>query len=616
MKIGITSSHASLEISSIATEMANSHFLAGACELITRSRWSDRGGELRPAVTGRENERGELSSVRRLGRLRQGGGADLQLSSGIVEAMGETVEGGGWFWLGEGSCPVGALEVRAMAKTRSKTQGKSKNSAKKVRKKGADSESDAIRTKSIDAQSLKQSEGTSKVKITLDDIEEEDKIDKVRMLTYGVFIIRFNSMEYRDQVLNGTEVTLQNCRPAWYPIMVDSVTRERDRLNFARVLVEVLMKQDFPSMLKFEDEFGKNSQKVGTKQEWVIKEDRRKEKPATDDEGFLVVSKGKKIKEQKKEVSETKISNGFQVLADVADGNEGTIVQEPKGSCLFFPNGIVEKKPFKYFRMWKSHPEYDKRVAEVWRKAKNELDEVQGKLQEEPLNAMLHELELAARNVFLTAQQNYQSFMQLKAKISWIQDGYSNTSLFHASIKQRNMQNQVYSIENDTGIRVFEPDQVISAFISYYKSLLGSKMANRKKVSSKVLSRGPMLSSEQAAMLTRPRWILKLLFQDNWELMGEDLYRAVTSFLDSCKILKEINTTVLTMVPKMKCPNIIKDFRPITCCNVIYKIATKLLCSRIKCVLPELVSSSQGGFIQGRFIEHNIMICQDLVRHY
>uniref|UniRef100_A0A803PDR5 Reverse transcriptase n=1 Tax=Cannabis sativa TaxID=3483 RepID=A0A803PDR5_CANSA len=182
-------------------------------------------------------------------------------------------------------------------------------------------------------------------------------------------------------------------------------------------------------------------------------------------------------------------------------------------------------------------------------------------LQRDPLNPMLLDQELAARTELLAAQQNYQSFLQQKAKINWIRDGDRNTSLFHVG-------------------------KVTKAYISYYKTLLSSKMENRKK---KVVFEIP------GNKAPGPDGFSSFYFQDNWELVGEDVYRTVTSFFDSGKILKEINTTVLTMVPKMKCPNTVKDFKPIACCNAIYKIATKLLSSRIKCILPELVSSSQGG---------------------
>ncbi|XP_060969838.1 uncharacterized protein LOC133037049 [Cannabis sativa] len=82
-------------------------------------------------------------------------------------------------------------------------------------------------------------------------------------------------------------------------------------------------------------------------------------------------------------------------------------------------------------------------------------------------------------------------------------------------------------------------------------------------------------------------------------IIGEKVVDAIICFLKTGQLLKEIKNTVLILVPKLKCPNTVKDYRPIACCNVIYKAATK-----------------EDGFVQGRFIAHNIMICQDLVRHY
>ena len=49
---------------------------------------------------------------------------------------------------------------------------------------------------------------------------------------------------------------------------------------------------------------------------------------------------------------------------------------------------------------------------------------------------------------------------------------------------------------------------------------------------------------------------------------------------------------------------------------MLYKCITKLISERLNSILPDIVSSSQGGFIAGRSILHNVLICQDLVTHY
>ena len=81
-------------------------------------------------------------------------------------------------------------------------------------------------------------------------------------------------------------------------------------------------------------------------------------------------------------------------------------------------------------------------------------------------------------------------------------------------------------------------------------------------------------------------------------------------------MLKSWNKTTISLIPKIQCPSNPKDYRPISCCHVLYKCISKLVCSRLKLVLGDLIDQAQGAFVAGRNIMHNILLCQDLVKHY
>ena len=63
-----------------------------------------------------------------------------------------------------------------------------------------------------------------------------------------------------------------------------------------------------------------------------------------------------------------------------------------------------------------------------------------------------------------------------------------------------------------------------------------------------------------------------LFYQHYWELVGKDITNSVLSFLNSATLPKHLNHTFITLIPKVKNPELVSQFRPISLCNVLYKI--------------------------------------------
>ncbi len=86
-----------------------------------------------------------------------------------------------------------------------------------------------------------------------------------------------------------------------------------------------------------------------------------------------------------------------------------------------------------------------------------------------------------------------------------------------------------------------------------------------------------------------PDGLPPVFYQKYWHLIGEDVTKAVLTCLNIGKILKAINHTYITLIPKVKNPEEVKEFRPISLCNVIYKLLSKVLTNRLKNILPKII---------------------------
>lgn len=94
-----------------------------------------------------------------------------------------------------------------------------------------------------------------------------------------------------------------------------------------------------------------------------------------------------------------------------------------------------------------------------------------------------------------------------------------------------------------------------------------------------------------------------------------DTTDAILEILNNNEPMTDINKTFITLIPKIKNPENVTQFRPISLCNVFYKIFSKTLANRIRNIMNDIISPNQGAIIKGRNITNNIIITHELLKY-
>lgn len=223
--------------------------------------------------------------------------------------------------------------------------------------------------------------------------------------------------------------------------------------------------------------------------------------------------------------------------------------------------------------------------------------------------------------------------LKQKSRIRWLNCGDGNNRFFFNSCKSRWNSNKLLALEHE-GVTVNTHSAIALVAVNYYKALLGT----RKRVS-------PIpdsfvthtLSSEVASSMVHecsrveifntlksmasgkspgPDGFSVEFFLKSWDVVGSDLSSAINLFFINSFMPRRVNSAAIVLVPKVATASNISQFRPISCCNVIYKVVSKILAQRMKNVMPRLVSPSQTAFIHGRKLGDHILLAQALCKDY
>ena len=102
-------------------------------------------------------------------------------------------------------------------------------------------------------------------------------------------------------------------------------------------------------------------------------------------------------------------------------------------------------------------------------------------------------------------------------------------------------------------------------------------------------------------------------FQRFWLLVGESVKKIARDIFETHEVPAFLNQTLIVLIPKQLGLETVGHFRPISLCNTVYKIVSKILVQRLRPLLPSLVSPMQVAFLEGRRSTDNVIIAQELI---
>src|SRR6266540_7483338 len=102
-------------------------------------------------------------------------------------------------------------------------------------------------------------------------------------------------------------------------------------------------------------------------------------------------------------------------------------------------------------------------------------------------------------------------------------------------------------------------------------------------------------------------------FQRHWDILKDDVVQAVLDFLNGGILPVGMNDTSITLIPKVRHPQKISQYRPISLCPILYKIGAKCIANRLWVFLDDIIGQEQSAFVPRRLITDNVLIAYETV---
>jgi hypothetical protein len=253
----------------------------------------------------------------------------------------------------------------------------------------------------------------------------------------------------------------------------------------------------------------------------------------------------------------------------------------------------------------------------ISRKELKELRALLSELRAEPGRVGPSHRELKTVERLVELQHREETMWRQRSRIQWLSEGDRNTRFFHLRASRRKKKNKISRLVKADGSVTEDQLEIGQLTRSFYNNLYTpegtvgmEEVLNTVPVSVTTTMNNkltaPFEDGEVKQALFQmfplkapgPDGYPAQFFQKHWDLCGEEVTKAVLRILRGDDNPEGINKTFIVLIPKVVSPEELGQFRPISLCNVIYKIASKVLANRLKEILPEIISEEQSALYE------------------